>query len=97
MGKRPIIVAIVVIRIGRSRVRAASTIAPNVSLPSLRRWLANSTSRTELDTEMPIISKTPISDWMFNDVLVAHNTPTTPTSPSGAATIMMTGSSQEEN
>ena len=69
-GEYAATVASVVMRMGRNRMRQALTTASNGSPPSFRRPLANSTTRTELDTEMPTISKTPMHDWIFSDVPV---------------------------
>ena len=54
-GITPITIAAVVIRIGRSRTRAASTIARLFGAPAARCWLANCTIR------MPCLVIRPIS------------------------------------
>ena len=47
------IVAIAVIRIGRNRIRPASSMAAVASSPWAMRWLANSTSRIEFFVTKP--------------------------------------------
>jgi multidrug efflux pump len=57
-GTAPRMVAMVVIRMGRSRSPAAASAASRTSWPSSRNWLANSTSR------MPFFATSPISSTM---------------------------------
>ena len=53
-------VAMVVIRIGRRRVRPASTVASRSGLPARRSTLAKSTSSTPFETTMPTIMMMPM-------------------------------------
>jgi hypothetical protein len=62
IGASPTSVARVVIRIGRRRTPEALRMASVVRMPSSRWRLANSTTSTELDTEIPTIMSTPMHD-----------------------------------
>ena len=78
-GTAAIIVATVVMRIGRNRMRPASSMAVVGSAPSAMRWLANSTRRIEFLVTNPNNSTMPIRLYTFSviagtsgSVVVSH-------------------------
>src|SRR4051794_5902712 len=97
IGASPTSVAIVVIRMGRSRMHAALRMAFRVERPNSLCRLANSTINTEFDTLMPTIINTPMHDWMLSEVLVSQRVKATLIRPKGAETIMIKGSTQDPN
>ena len=63
IGSAPMTVATDVMRIGRSRMRPASSAASIVSMPRSRSWLMYSTSRIEFLVTRPISRIMPI--WLY--------------------------------
>ena len=90
-------VAIVVIKIGRSRVLPASTVASISGCPRLRSTLAKSTSSTPLLTTMPTIMITPMKLFTDRVVPVRYSASTTPARPSGTLHMITSGSSSDLN
>src|SRR6266849_5166649 len=97
IGTRPTMVAMVVMRIGRSRVRPASTVASIRSLPRSRSTLAKSTSRTPFETTMPTIMMIPMKLFTESVVPVSQSMRNTPEMPSGTLNMITKGSSSERN
>ena len=94
----PTIVAIVVIRIGRSRVRPASIVASISGLPRARSTLAKSTSSTPFDTTMPTIMMMPMKLFTLQRRARQPRASTnTPVTPSGTLNMMTSGSSSDLN
>jgi hypothetical protein len=65
-GRMPKMVASVVMRIGRRRMRAAPTTASTSSMPRARRWFANSTTRIAFLVTSPISMMRPICEKMLS-------------------------------
>ena len=91
-------VAMVVIRIGRRRVRPASIVASMSGLPRRRSTLAKSTSSTPFETTMPTIMMMPMKLFTLSVVLrdVEHQR-TRREMPSGTLNMMTSGSSSDLN
>jgi len=98
MGTRPTMVAMVVMRMGRSRVRPARTTAETMSRPSRSRsTLAKSTSSTPLETTIPTIMMIPMKLLTESVVPVTQSMRKTPETPSGTLNMITSGSSSERN
>ncbi len=97
MGASPTMVAIVVIRIGRSRVRPAATVASMRDWPRARSTFAKSTRSTPLETTMPTIMMMPMALLTLSVVPVAQSMTNTPVTPSGTVNMMTSGSSRDRN
>ena len=87
----PKIMASVVIKIGRSRTRAASSSASVRSMPSSRARLAKSTKRMAFLVTRPISMITPITENIEIDEPKAISASTTPIRVSGSAVIKASG------
>ena len=97
IGIKPTIVATVVIRIGRRRVRPASMVASSSGLPRPRSTLAKSTSSTPFDTTMPTIMMMPMKLFTLRVVPVSHSARNTPVTPSGTLNMITRGSINDLN
>ena len=94
----PRIIAIAVIRMGRSRVRPASTTASSADrFWRTRMSLAKLTTRMEFDTEMPTDMIAPISDSTLMLVPVSASIHRMPIRAPGTAIMMISGSTQDWN
>ena len=74
----PAIMAQLVMRIGRRRLRPPSIAAATGSALFCRACSAKVTSKIALATATPTAMMAPIADWMFRVVPVSHSNPTTP-------------------
>ena len=83
IGTMPAIMAQLVIKIGRSRARPASTPASPAAAPSVRCRSANVTSRIALATATPMAMIAPMNDWMLSVVRVASSISATPATTAG--------------
>jgi hypothetical protein len=91
-GKAPKKVAMLVIRIGRNRVAAASiTASRRPTSDSARRWLAKSTIRIAFFASRPVKSRSPICEKVLTDCPVTRSAPNPPASARGTATMIVTG------
>ena len=97
IGISPRIVVSVVMRIGRSRTRPASTSASCFDRPSRRRWFTWSMSTMAFLTTIPASMTTPMSTMTLTRCPVARRAATTPTPPSGIENMMMRGCSSDSN
>ena len=97
MGSRPAMVAMVVMRMGRSRVFPACTVASTSGCPRSRRTRAKSTSSTPFDTTMPTIMMMPMKLFTLSVVPVSQSAMNTPLTPSGTENMMTSGSSSDRN
>ena len=86
-----------VIRIGRSRVRPASTVASISGLPRARSTFAKSTSSTPFDTTMPTIMMMPMKLFTLSVVPVRYSIRNTPVTPSGTLNMITSGSISDLN
>ena len=80
---------------GRKRTRQAVPTASRKGIPSARSVRANSTIKMLLETTMPTIMTTPMSDITLRVVPVSSNTTITPVIPGGIASKMMKGSMKD--
>ena len=97
MGMSPIRVASEVINTGRNRTRQARDTASRRGRPSARNRRVNSTMRMLLDTTIPTIITTPISDITLRVVPLVNNISSTPVRPVGTASKMSSGSAKDLN
>ena len=88
------IVASDVIRMGRRRMRHEFTTASSSGMPSASKRCVNSTMRMLLDTTIPTIIKTPMSDCTLSVVPVMKSATSTPASPVGTASRIKMGSDE---
>ena len=93
----PRMVASEVISTGRRRTRQAMATASPIAIPSSRSLRVNSTIKIELDTTMPVIITTPISDITFSVVPVTSRKRMTPVIPGGIASRITIGSMNDAN
>jgi len=91
VGNKPITVARLVIAMGTKRERAAATMAVTLSLPSLKRRLASSTSKIQFETAIPITIKMPMRAVMEKPCPADINAKTMPTSETGMVNSMTNG------
>ncbi len=83
IGIMPAIMARLVIRIARNRLRAPSTAASDALAPASRLRSAKVTSKMALATATPTAMIAPIKDWIFKLVPVAQSIRTTPAMTAG--------------
>ena len=96
-GTSPSTVAMVVIRIGRSRVRPASIVASMIEMPRARSTLAKSTRSTPLDTTIPTIMMIPMKLLTESLVPETYSIRNTPEMPRGTLNMMTSGSTSDLN
>src|SRR6266851_1254253 len=97
IGIRPTTVQMLVIRMGRSRVRPPSITASRTPWPCRRNSFMYSTSSTPFDTTMPTIMMMPMKDVTLSVVRVRNSDQMTSNIPSGTENMMMKGSRSERN
>jgi hypothetical protein len=90
-GTMPKTIASVVIRIGRSRTRAACSRACVRSMPASRDRMAKSTSRMAFFVTSPISMTMPMMENMFSVEPKNSSASTTPISVSGSELISASG------
>ena len=96
-GSMPKIIAVVVMRIGRSRIWPAASSASSRLMPRRCPWFAKSTSNIAFLVTRPIRKTRPIIEKMLSVVPVKRSASITPTIESGSDAIMASGSTKLAN
>ena len=90
-GSMPKTMAMVVMMIGRMRIRPACSTASTMPAPALRAWLAKSTSRMAFLVTRPISITRPIMLKTLSVLFHSSSASITPISASGRLAMMATG------
>src|SRR5947199_176523 len=96
-GSAPMIVATDVIRMGRSRIRPASTAAATVSMPRAFSWLVYSTSRIEFLVTRPMRRIMPIWLYRFRVDRTTNSVASAPVTANGTASSTVNGCTSDSN
>ena len=97
IGASARIVVRVVIRIGRSRISPAATMASTFAIPSRRSRLMQSTSTMAFLTTMPASMTTPMSTMTLIVDPESRSAQTTPIAPSGIVKRIRNGCISDSN
>ena len=97
IGRRPITVVPVVMKIGRRRVGPASSSASRIDMPASRFWLQRSISTMALLTTMPASRIRPMNTITETGSENATSAATTPITASGMVSRITSGWSSDSN